>query len=53
MHNDDARIRWLHAEKITIRKNDKGGCGVNVGTKEVCCRYRVPENESLEIVSQY
>ena len=53
MQNDDARVGWLHAQKITIRDNDKWGCGVSVGTKEVCCRYRVRDNESLEVVFQY
>ena len=48
MHNDDAPIRWLHAQEITVRDNDKGDCGVNVGTRKVSCR----KNEPLNIVSQ-
>lgn len=31
MHNDDARIKLAHRAK----DNDKGDCGVHVGTKEV------------------
>ena len=34
MQNDGARVRWLHAQKITIRDNDKGIAGLMLELKK-------------------
>lgn len=46
MHNDDARITLAPRAK----DNDKGDCGVTVGTKVKKCPKYVPENDSENCV---
>ena len=42
MQNDDARVRWLHAQKITIRDNDKGIAGLMLELKKFFARTVCP-----------